>query len=128
MLVTSRRTANVASSRADGIQRIGKVCPTRHPVDARCGAESGNFGLPIGTGSLRAVNLVRAHPLKPVIARVEFAHMLKAEPAEIARPVEGIAARAWRTKLARLAAGRVLTLPPIAFKASVKPSIAHERL
>ena len=52
------------------------------------------------------MDFLGAHAFEPVIARVEFAHVIEAEPAPFARPVEPVRTVAGRTEFPRLAAAR----------------------
>ena len=82
------------------------MIPLQTAADARRRPEHAAFGLPPGDGGLGAKDFLGAHPLEPIVACVEFAHMLKAEPAPIARPVKAIGAAAGRAEFPRLAAAR----------------------
>ena len=91
-------------ARRDGVERIGKVGPARTHV-RRCGKGAG-LPVPAGIRPLRLLDLVRAHAFEEIIAVVERAHMIEAEPLPLARPVEAIAPplRYRRTKFAGLCA------------------------
>src|SRR3546814_8049989 len=71
-----RRTGE---SRAQYIRRIGKARPCRFRI--AIGGEDSRFPFPPGKGALRGLDLVGRHALEIIIARVEGADMIEAEPA-----------------------------------------------
>ncbi|GAA4053017.1 hypothetical protein GCM10022213_27240 [Parerythrobacter jejuensis] len=68
--------------------------------------------MPSGGRGLGAKDFLCIHPFEPVIPRIEFAHMLKAHPAPLARTVKTVAKTSGRAEFARLAAGRVFADSP----------------
>ena len=67
-------------ARAYGVQRIGKIGPTRPRIGAVRGKGAG-FALPPRIRGLRGINLVASHAGKIVEARVKRADMVEAQPA-----------------------------------------------
>src|SRR5438309_718608 len=60
-------------ARPDCIQGVGEVGPTRRGVRA-AGGEGAGLAVPAAIGILRLADLVDAHPLEVIVARVELAH------------------------------------------------------
>ena len=91
-------------SRTDRIQRIGKICP------GRCHAGSRIIDSPRRVPSAHRMlgfeNLLRIHAGEIVIALVELADMVEAEPAVFAGPVMAAPGTIdwWRAKFARFRA------------------------
>src|SRR5690242_1338419 len=81
--IVLRPLPDVRRPRADCVERIVEIGPARHAVDARVGAERAGVAAPPGYRRLRLEDLVRRHPLEPVVARVELAHVVEAEPAPV---------------------------------------------
>src|SRR6185369_18101083 len=84
-------------------------------------AEGAGLAIPAAVRVLGVADLVRAHPVEIIVARVERADVVEAEPAPVAGPVEIGALRAWRAEFSgRVAAGLGAPLrPPL--DPSVKP-------
>lgn len=93
---------------SDGIERIVEVGPARHSVDAGGRPERVALRSPPGGGRLRGKNLLRAHPFEPVVTRIEFAHVIEAEPAPVAGSVERVSLRPGCAKLSGLRTSRHL--------------------
>ena len=82
-------------ARADRIQGIGKIAPGRR--DAGAGAIDSPARVPAADGMLRFENLLMVHAGEEIIALVEFADMIEAEPAIFAGAVVATAAAInWR--------------------------------
>src|SRR4051812_43976538 len=110
----------VGEARADRVERVDEIGPARRRRSAG-GAEGAGLAVPAAIGVLGLADLVCAHPLEIIIARIERADMIEAEPAPVARPVETGPVRAGRAELAgRVAAGLGADLRP-PFDPSVKP-------
>ena len=94
------------------LQRIGIIGPARRGIDAGGGAEGAVLALPAGHRMLRGKDFLWPQPGEIIIAGVEGADMIEAEPAIVARPVEAGGAGA-QLALARRAklAGLVATGP-----------------
>src|SRR5690606_9184911 len=106
-----RPAPDLLGARADRVERVVESGPARHPAGPGSGAEGRRLGAPAGRRRLRGVDLVGAHAFEPVVARVELAHVVEAEPAPVSRAVEAGSARARSAELARLVAARRLALP-----------------
>lgn len=118
--------ANMGSrSGPDRLQRIGKVTPARNPVDARIRPEGSRGCRPTMQRRLRFEDLFRAHSIEIVIAGIELAYVVEAEPTIIARSVEAGGARPWRAKLARLPARGPSAFAVRRFEPSMKSMLAH---
>ena len=90
-----------AEARLDRVKGVVEIGPARRPVGV---GEGAGLALPAGIGALRIGDLVGAHAGEEIIAGVEGADMVEAQPAPRARPVEAGAVIAGRAKLARLVA------------------------
>ena len=107
---------------ADRVERIDEIGPARRRRGAG-GAEGAGLAVPAAIGVLRVADLVGAHPVEIIVAGVELADMVEAEPAPLARPVEAGALGAGRAELAgRVAAGLGAMLRP-PFDPSVEPRL-----
>ena len=71
----------------DGIKRIVKIAPFGRAVNAAA-REGAGFGGPSGKRRLRVFNLFAAHAAEEIIRGIEFADMIKTQPAVTARPVK----------------------------------------
>ena len=116
---------DASSARGDGFQRIVEIGPARHPIDARGWTKTGTFGPPARPRGLCVIDFLGAHPFEPIVARIELAHMLKAQPAPFTRSVETMPAAARSAKFARFFAGWMGAYPPGVFVSSVKLCLAH---
>src|SRR6185369_1922533 len=118
-----------ARPQVDRIERILEIRPARRLVHARGGPERPALPVPARGRVLGGDDLVGAHPGKPVIAGVEFAHMVEAEPAIVARAVKPGRAVAGRPEFALLAAPRPLAAAPLAARppadAAMEPVVSH---
>ena len=97
---------------ADRVERIVEIGPAR--ARRAVGGEGAGLAVPAAIGILRGADLVGAHPLEIIVAGVELADMVEAEPAPVAGPVEVRAASgAGRAEFAgRVAAGLGARLRP----------------
>ena len=86
---------------ADGVERIGKITPGRGHI--RSGIIDSTGRIPSAHRMLGFENLVMVHAGKIIIALIEFADMVEAEPAIFAGPVATAAAAIDRGR-AKLAA------------------------
>ena len=93
------------------LQRIGIIAPARGLVDPGSRAEGAILALPASHGVLGGQDLVAVHPGEIIIASVEGADVIEAEPAIIARPIEAGGADAGRAKLALLRAAGPIAGP-----------------
>ncbi len=82
----ARRDA-AAKARVDRIERIGEVRPSRRAIGAHA-REGARLALPAGIGALFGGDLVGAHPREIIVALVEGADMIEAQPLPVPRPVE----------------------------------------
>ena len=91
--------------RADGVERVGEVGPFgRRAVGV--GRKGARLPLPPGKGALGGGDFLRRHAGEEIIALIEFAHMVQAQPAP-ARPFiagTGAALQRRRAELARFGA------------------------
>ena len=71
----------------DGIKRIVKIAPFGRTVNAAA-REGAGFGGPSSKRRLRVFNLFSAHAVEEIIRGIEFADMIKTQPAITARPVK----------------------------------------
>ena len=114
-----------AEARADRVERIGEIGPARRTVGTAGGVEGTRLALPAGKGALRVVDLVGAHPLEEVVARIERTDMLEAQPAERRRAVARTAGafERGRAEFARLCTARLGAQPPLRLHATVETGI-----
>src|SRR5579875_2877011 len=123
LAVAARLLDALLEARADRIERIGEIGPARRAVGT-IGGERAGLAFPAGIGALRVVDLLGAHALEEIVAGVEFADMVEAEPAIAARPVAARRAlRRRHTKLAGFVAAGMLAAPVAVGHAAVEASI-----
>src|SRR5690606_39620299 len=91
---------------AQRVHRVPEIRPARRQVGASGGSKGTAFGLPASGRRLGGHDLVRAHALEEIIACIELAHMVEAEPAPGRRAVGRAMGREGRAKLAGFAATR----------------------
>jgi len=111
--------------RRDCLQRIGEVRPARSGIDARIGPERAGMCVPPGQRRLRGQNLVGRHAGEEIIAGVERADVIEAEPAVIAGAVEARSAHAGRAEFSRLVAAGSIAKAPCIVDAAVKLVLPH---
>ena len=121
----ARAALDPAGARGNRVERVGEIGPARHAVHPGGGAKARAFGAPARTRRLRGEDFLGAHALEPVIAGIEFAHMVETQPAPFGGPVETVALPAGRAKFARLVAGGMGADPARARMLSVKLCLAH---
>lgn len=109
----------------NGFQRIGEIGPARRRIDPGGWRKCAGLPVPAVDRMLRRQNLFRAHPVEPIIPGVELAHVIKAEPAILARPVETRSTWARRAKFAVVAATRPFAQPAAAADPSMKTILFH---
>ena len=85
--VAARLVHSLAESRTQCVDRIPEIGPARRQVGAARGTEGAAFGFPARGRRLRRHDLVGGHALEEIIARVEFADMIEAQPAILRRAV-----------------------------------------
>jgi len=91
-------------ARADRVERIGEVAPSWAGVRVR--REGARLALPTGERALLRIDLVGRHAFEEVIAAIERAHVIEAQPAPLARTIETRPPGARRTKFTELIAAR----------------------
>src|SRR5579859_1692222 len=100
-----------AEARADRVERIAEIGPARRPVGADM-AERARLTFPARIRPLRGLDLIGVHAREEIVARVEGADMIEAEPAPVRRLVATRALARRRAEFARQRAARLLALPP----------------
>src|SRR5690606_21646965 len=114
-LLPSRRSrADLRGAHADRVERVVEARPARRRPSPAVAAERARLARPAGDRRLRGEDLLGAHAFEPVVAGVELAHVLEAQPAPLARTVEARGAAAGRAELARPAATRRIAIAPLA--------------
>src|SRR5690606_12148986 len=88
LLPPGRPRADACRSRADRVERVIEISPARHAIDPGVRAKRARVGAPSGDRRLRGEDLLGGHALEPVVPGVELAHMVEAQPAPLAGPVE----------------------------------------
>src|SRR5690606_14411673 len=115
---------NIGGAGTNRIERIVEVRPPRHPAPS-VRTECAGLPFPPGDGGLRGKDLVRRHALEPVVSRIEFAHVLKAQPAPVAGAIEVGPIIARRAEFAGLIASRGGACAPIAIVSAVELLWTH---
>lgn len=118
---------SAAEAGADRIQWIGEILPFRRR--RAIGGKGPRLPVPAAKGRLSRIDLVRAHSFEIIIAVIEGADVVEAEPAPFARPIKIGAAPLFsgRAEFTRRIATRMRARLLMSFNSSVKSGLSLPR-